>query len=199
VLWENKNAAPINLGDFDGGLAWNTPTAINDRGQVVGFANQPGSPATAFNPIAFLWNQEHGIKAIAPIGDDTNSWAWGINDNGVVVGQSFGGVDDPTGRAFLYENGLATDLNTLIQPNSSLQLELANDINHAGEIVGFAQDTRTGTTVAFLAVPVDASNQVNAARSAQSNFGGRVAPESARRSLAGSFGRFVIDSLHHSR
>src|SRR5258708_7380374 len=143
VLWRNKNTPPINLGNFDGGLAWNTPTAINNRGQVVGFGNQQGSPAIAFNPIAFVRGREHGIQPIAPVGDDTNSWAWGINGQGVVVGQSFGGADDPTGRAFLYEYGRITDLNTLIQSNSSLQLELANDINDEGEIVGFALDTYT--------------------------------------------------------
>jgi probable HAF family extracellular repeat protein len=47
-----------------------------------------------------------------------------------------------------------TDLNTLIQPNSSLYLVLANDINDRGEIVGFATDTESKATVAFLAVPV---------------------------------------------
>jgi hypothetical protein len=135
-------------------VAWNTPTAINSRGQVVGFANQHGTQGSAFNPIAFFWDKQRGIEPIPPIGDDTNSWAWGINSHGMAVGQSFGGVDDPNGRAFLYENGVATDLNALVQANSSLQLELANDITEAGEIVGFARDASTGSTVAFLAVPV---------------------------------------------
>jgi probable HAF family extracellular repeat protein len=154
VLWENKTATPISIGNFDGGVAWNTPTAINSRGQVVGFANQQGTQGSAFNPIAFFWDKQRGIEPIPPIGDDTNSWAWGINSHGMAVGQSFGGADDPTGRAFLYENGVTTDLNTLIQANSSLQLELANDITEEGEIVGFARDAKTGSTVAFLAVPV---------------------------------------------
>lgn len=193
VLWQNQNASPINLGNFDGGLAWNTPTAINNKGQVVGFGNQQGSPATAFNPIAFFWNKEHGIKSIAPIGDDTNSWAWGINNNGVVVGQSFGGVDDPTGRAFLYENGVATDLNTLIQPNSSLQLELANDINDAGEIAGFALDTNTGTTVAFLATPVPGDDAQGIAAPTENNFRNFALPKTVTRRFAGTFSSFVED------
>src|SRR4029077_6781915 len=152
VLWE-PDGTPINLGNFDGGVAWNTPTAINNRSQVVGFGNQARTQGGAFNPVAFFWEKEHGIRPIAPIGDDTNSWAWGINNHGVVVGQSFGGADDPFGRAFLYEHGSIRDLNALTQPNSSLHLELANDINDEGEIVGFARDTNTGATVAFLAVP----------------------------------------------
>lgn len=195
VLWENKNAPPINLGNFDGGLAWNTPTAINERGQVVGFGNQTGSPATAFNPIAFFWDKEHGIQPILPIGDDTNDWAWGINKNGVVVGQSFGGADDPLGRAFLYQNGVVTDLNTLIQPNASLQLLLANDINDGGEIVGFALDTNSNATVPFLAVPVYDSNQLPASRAASNAYGKSIA-ESIRQPRAGTFSRFAMDAAH---
>jgi probable HAF family extracellular repeat protein len=195
VLWENESARPVNLGNFDGGLAWNTPTAINDRGQVAGFGNQVGTPATEFNPIAFFWSKEGGIEPISPIGDDTNSWAWGINNRGVIVGQSFGGADDPTGRAFIYENGVATDLNTLIQPNSSLELELANDINDAGEIVGFALDTTTNATVTFLAVPVYGGHEP-ATSSAESNFRTKAIPESSHRPAAGTFSRFVINAAH---
>jgi hypothetical protein len=47
-----------------------------------------------------------------------------------------------------------TDLNSLVQPDSSLDLLLANDINDRDEIVGFGLDTNSGATVAFLAVPV---------------------------------------------
>jgi probable HAF family extracellular repeat protein len=193
VLWE-PDGKPINLGNFDGGVAWNTPTAINNRGQVVGFGNQARTQGGAFNPVAFFWDKEHGIRSIAPIGDDSNSWAWGINNHGVVVGQSFGGTDDPFGRAFLYEHSSITDLNALIQPNSSLHLELANDINDEGEIVGFARDTNTGATVAFLAVPAyGADSQARAARPADSNLLNMIAPESLRRQ-AGTFGRFFIEA-----
>jgi probable HAF family extracellular repeat protein len=149
VLWED--GMPINLGNFDGGGAWNTPTGINNRSQVVGFANLSGTLAGALNPVAFLWSKEHHMQKLHPLEGDTNSWAWGINVHGQVVGQSFGGA---TPRAFLYQDGIMTDLNTLIQPNSPLHLVLANDINDSGEIVGFATDTNSNATVAFLAVPV---------------------------------------------
>jgi probable HAF family extracellular repeat protein len=148
VLWEN--GAPTNIGNFDGGVAWNTPTAINNRGQVVGFANLPDTQGGAFNPVAFIWDKEHSIRDLSPIGEDTNSWAWGINQKGQVVGQSFG----TTARAFFYQDGQMVDLNSLVQGDSSLDLLLANDINDRGEIVGYALDSQSGTTVAFLAVPV---------------------------------------------
>jgi probable HAF family extracellular repeat protein len=190
VLWQNKNAAPIDIGNFDGGLAWNTPTAINERGQVAGFANQAGTPATAFNPIAFFWSRGRGIQPVLPIGDDTNNWAWGINDDGVIVGQSFGGADDPFGRAFVYRNGQATDLNTLIQANSSLQLALANDINDEGEIAGFAIDTTTGAVVAFLAVPVYGGSQAHAGVALPA----RTVNENLHRSFTGTFGHFAVEA-----
>jgi len=173
LLWESKSSAPINIGNFDGGVAWNTPTALNNRTQVVGFANLPNTPDANFNPVAFLWDKQHGIQKLLPIGDDTNSWAWGINQQGVVVGESFGGADDPVGRAFVYEDGVITDLNTLMQPNSTLHLILANDINEDGEIVGFAIETNTSAIVAFLAVPVFGGHdgQFGTADRAESNTG----------------------------
>jgi uncharacterized membrane protein len=61
VMWDH--GVPINLGNFDGGVAWNTPTAINNRSQVVGFANLAGTQAGAFNPAAFLWNREKGMRS----------------------------------------------------------------------------------------------------------------------------------------
>jgi probable HAF family extracellular repeat protein len=191
VLWENKYAAPIDIGNFDGGLAWNTPTALNNRGQAVGFGNQKGSPATAFNPIGFFWTKQRGIKPIPPIGDDTNSWAWGINDRGQVVGQSFN-TNSGESRAFLYMDGRLTDLNTLIQGDSSLDLQLANDINDRGEIVGFALDTNSGATVAFLAVPVNEGNRLSADVYG-SNLRANPVREGGRRPFAGNFSRFATN------
>lgn len=152
VLWEN--GTPMNLGNFDGGMAWNTPTAINNRGQVVGFGNLPNTPAGEFNPIAFLWTREHHIQEIPPLGTDANNIAWGMNDNEQVVGNSCTDNTFSNCRAFLWQNGSAVDLNKLIVSDSSLHLILANDINDHGEIVGYAVDASNGETVAFLAVPV---------------------------------------------
>lgn len=192
VLWQNRYAPPIDLGNFDGGLAWNTPTALNNHGQVVGFGNQQGSPATAFNPIGFYWDRQRGIEPINPLSGDTNSWAWGINLRGQVVGQSFN-VDSGAQRAFLYENGQLVDLNSLIQPNSSLQLLLANDINDQGEIAGFATDTVTGVNVAFLAVPASDGNRYSL-RGTGNNIRDQAVSDTGRRLLSGTFSRFASTS-----
>jgi probable HAF family extracellular repeat protein len=191
VLWEN--GVPIDLGNFDGGKAWNTPTAMNNHTQIVGFANLPDTPSGELNPVAFLWTREHKIQKLPPLSGDSNDIAWGINDRGQVVGQS-------GNRAFLYEDGGMTDLNSLIQPDSSLNLELANDINDRGEIVGFAQDVTTGDTVAFLAVPVYGGGVPEVTLAAQSRpqkegNSQRPSPPKNSRQLLPVFGRFAPEGL----
>jgi probable HAF family extracellular repeat protein len=181
VLWED--GTPINLGNFDGGVAWNTPTALNNLGQVVGFGNQADTPSGDFNPIAFLWTKERHIQEIHPVGDDMNNIAWGINEREQVVGDSCTDSTLTNCRAFLWQDGLASDLNSLIQSDSSLYLVLANDINDRGEIAGFAVDSSNGSTVAFLAVPVQGRNSsASLASRAQSvsNLRNFVVPESLR-------------------
>lgn len=185
VIW--KHGMPVDIGNFDGGGAWNTPTAINNRSQVVGFANLANTPSGEFNPVGFFWSRDSGIKKILPLGTDANSLAWGMNDRGQAVGDSC--VDNTLSvcRAFVYQNGSATDLNTLIQANSSLSLILANDINDAGEIVGFAHDNTSGLIVAFLAVPVGGEDEETMQRAMSREV---VLPESARRQVPG-WGRFA--------
>jgi probable HAF family extracellular repeat protein len=146
LLWEN--GVPTNLGNIGGG-AWNTPVALNNQGEVVGFANTSGDQNAALSPAAFIWTQATGMQALPLLSGDTNSIAFDINEKGQVVGQSVGA----TFRAFLYENGMMLDLNALIQPDSSLYLTNAQGINDRGEIAGTALDTATGAVVAFLAVP----------------------------------------------
>ncbi len=64
VLWENGTVTDI----YPDALApwWNTPTAINQRGDVVGFA---GDPAFVEGDIvhAFMWTREDGIRQLKPL------------------------------------------------------------------------------------------------------------------------------------
>jgi probable HAF family extracellular repeat protein len=184
VLWENGK--PIDLGNFDGGMAWNTPTALNNLGQIVGFGNQADTPSGDFNPIAFLWTTEHHLEKIHPVGNDTNNIAWGINELEQVVGDSCADSTLSNCRAFLWQDGLATDLNSLIQSDASLYLVLANDISDRGEIVGYAVDSSNGSTVAFLAVPVfgGSLSSTTASRGQPENsLRNFVVPESLRQQL----------------
>jgi probable HAF family extracellular repeat protein len=153
VLWENGGVTDIgNLG----ANWWNTPTAINQHGDVVGFA---GDPAFVEGDIlhAFIWTKDNGIKALKPlrgrVPQHVDSEAYGINERRQVVGVSCDAnfVDC---RAVVWDHGVyPTDLNDLKAPGYSARLESAKDINNLGEITGRAIDS-TGVRTAYLAVPV---------------------------------------------
>lgn len=180
VLWQNGK--PTDLGNFDGGVAWNTPTAVNNRGQVAGFANLPNTQSGVLNPVGFLWTKDHKIQEVPPVGTDANNFAWGINAQQQIVGDSCVDNTFSSCRAFLWQNGVSTDLNSIIQPGSSLFLILANDINDSGEIVGFALDNASGNVVAFLAVP---SNSDDGGKAATAVRGPQtvVLPENVRHQM----------------
>lgn len=56
-------------------------------------------------------------------------------------------------RAFVWQNGVMTDLNTVIPTDSTLYLLVACSINAKGQIVGFAVDTITNEIHGYLATP----------------------------------------------
>jgi probable HAF family extracellular repeat protein len=151
VLWQ-KDGTPVDLGTFGGPLSM--AFAINNRGVVVGASDLVGG----YIPCAFLWTKDAGMQKIGTLPGDYTSHAFGINNEGQVVGES---CDQSWNcRAFIWQDGVMTDLNTLIPPNSSLYLMVADDINDRGEITGQAcvgvlsNGTCTGESPAFLAVPV---------------------------------------------
>ena len=146
VLWENGQATDIgNLG----GVAWNTPMAINQRGDVVGFANAPDTdPPNDFNVRAFLFTKQGGIRNLGTLPGDATSQALGINEWRQVVGLSCGA----TCRAFVWENGVMTDMNELDSSGSTETLRIAGDINDLGEISGQTVNAQ-GERSAFVALP----------------------------------------------
>jgi len=113
---------------------------VNDRGEVVGFAE-----TRAGQPHAFLWTAADGMRDLGTLGG-TVSMALAINNRTEVVGSS--------GRAFLWtEQAGIVDVGTLGGRTSC-----ANDINDLGCIVGVSQtgaSDRRGQPVthAFLRTP----------------------------------------------
>ena len=146
VLWQDGEV--IDLGSL-GGVAWNTPMAINDRGDVVGFSNVSAAAGGGFAAHAFLWTKRGGIQDLGTLPGDSTSQALGINARGEIVGTSCDA--DFNCRAFLWRDGVMSDLNTLIPSDYDGILVTANDINAAGRITGQALDQETGTLVAFVA------------------------------------------------
>jgi probable HAF family extracellular repeat protein len=151
VLWQDENSTPIDLGNI-GGMAWNTPASINLEGQIVGFANPSGDQNAGFNPIGFLWTETGGMQNLGTLAGYQNSIAYAINNHGLIVGQSFNGPNGAS-HAFIYQNGMMTDLNGLIVGHTPLTLVYANDVNDDGVIVGGAFNAKTGASPAFVAIP----------------------------------------------
>jgi probable HAF family extracellular repeat protein len=195
VLWHDGTVTDI--GNF-GGIAWNTPAAINHKGQIVGFSDFPGDSSGAGNFHAFLWIQDLGIQDLGTLPGDVFSLAFGINDRGQVVGQSL----DANGfsRAFLWENGVMTDLNTLVPPGSPF-LVYANDVNDRGEIAGQACVVSNGacvTTSGFLALPRrdrdDRDDDADSSRGyGEGNLQKVMLPENLRQQLEQRWGLGLLD------
>src|SRR5262245_12176568 len=153
VLWENGTVTDI----YPDAPApwWNTPTAINQRGDIVGFA---GDPAFVEGDIlhAFMWTREDGIRPLKPLKGRTpkhvDSEAYGINERGQVVGTSCD-ADFIDCRAVVWDQGAyPRDLNEL-KGSFPIRLETAKGINDNGEITGRAIDASSVRTP-YLAVPV---------------------------------------------
>jgi len=148
VLWDNGTI--VDLGNL-GAPWWNTPTAINDRGDVVGFAGDPAFPEGDYLH-AFIWTKANGIQPLPALPGHVHTEAYGINESRQIVGIS---CDPDFGdcRAVVWENGVVTDLNTVKQASYSARLEQGKDINAQGEVTGRAVDPATGVRSAFVATP----------------------------------------------
>jgi probable HAF family extracellular repeat protein len=154
VLWE-KDGSVRDLGNLGGRAnpsvlgSGNIAFSINNRGQVVGASALPGD--ATFH--AFLWTKDTGIRDLGTLSGDVYSTGLAINDQGDVVGASVGaGGPLSDARAYLWQNGVMIDLNSLIPTDSPLYLLTAFGINNGGEIVGFGL-TSTFEVHAFLATP----------------------------------------------
>jgi probable HAF family extracellular repeat protein len=152
VLWD-KSGKPTEIPNL-GGETWHTPMDINANGDVVGFSNPPGpgDPDGDFIARGFYWAFGAAeADSISVLGDDAFSEAFAVNRHGQVVGVSFGGTKGP--RGFLWENGVLTDLNSLVDIGLDVIMS-AQDINDAGQITGRIRDAVTGE-VRFVATPIE--------------------------------------------
>jgi len=192
VLWDH--GSPINLGSLGGQLI-STAAAINNRGEVVGASDLPGDTALH----SFLWTRETGMQDLGTLPGDVNSLpgaTGGINNRQQVVGWSCDSAGNC--RAYIWQNNVMTDLNSLIPPTSPLYLVIAYAINDAGEIVGQAVQKSTGDVHAFLARPVrhhgsGADTALNDVAAAPSSY---TLPDPIREELAQKlYGRFAARAL----
>jgi probable HAF family extracellular repeat protein len=126
-------------------------TDISNRGVIVGFSTTPA----AGREHAFVMDAGKP-RDLGIVDDNGQSWAYGINNSGQIVGGYF----DTSFRPFIVDNGAVYNLNDLII-NASDAAALpfaAYDINNFGAIVGnhhvlqpLYQHVQPGQPLAFTA------------------------------------------------
>lgn len=125
---------------------------INNRGQIVGSAHRHLGSADGGTDVLTAFILDGSTVYELPSLGGYSTEALAINAQADVVG--VGEVIRQSGiyHAFLYRNGVMTDLNTLIGANSSWALTEALDINDSGQIVG--NGIYAGQSRAFLLTPI---------------------------------------------
>jgi probable HAF family extracellular repeat protein len=135
----------VDLGVLPG-FAHSFGWAINASGMVTGSSTSAtGNSERLFRSIAGGGLQDLG-------GTGEHNVGLGINASGQVVGTT----GQSRSRAVVYTDtaGLR-DLNTLIDPSLGWVLLSANDVNDAGQIVGYGFNNYTGQTHAVRLQPTD--------------------------------------------
>ena len=142
VEW--NDGAVSALATLPGELS-STADAVNLAGQIA------GTVQFAAGSDAVLW-QNGAAQDLGALPGFSWTGALDVNDFGQVVGGAW--VGDPYGanpgaeHAFLWQNGVFTDLNSLLPANSGWILQEADAINDAGWIVG--DGTKNGVSATFL-------------------------------------------------
>lgn len=153
LQWANGKIS--SLGQLGGG-SWSEALAVNTAGQAVGSAAPAGS--SLLNAHAVMFSGGRAVDLNVPGTTQGSAHATAINSSGVIVGDD--GIDPDLvdlGNGFVYRNGHATELNTLIAPTPNVRLAGASAINDAGDIVGLAVVTApdgSETSVGYELVPI---------------------------------------------
>jgi probable HAF family extracellular repeat protein len=191
VMWENGVPKPS---PHLGGVAWNTPMAINELGDVAGFSNRSPDVGNAIDWHAYFVPSGATVATDLDVLDGHDiSQGLGLNESRQVVGQSCT-ADFVDCKAFLWEHGVLKDLNDLVAPGYDDVLIAANDINDRGWITGAALSTQTGQQVTFIAYPVPRhSLSSDAAAASAARAGGYrtpavVLPAEVRRQMKARLG-----------
>jgi len=150
-----QNGTMTALPPFPGGYS-SYATGINNRGQVVGWAENGVDDPTCdptFQILQFraaIWEPNGEMRELPPLPGDSTSAATAINDRGQVVGISgdcgiaVGSVSAK--HAVLWEHGIPIDLGNI----GGDAWNTPTAINNHGTIVGFA-NTAPGTARTYEA------------------------------------------------
>src|ERR1022692_2110780 len=175
LLWEKGKTTDLgNLGGKTGQAGGETSYDANNLGPGVGNSDLPGD--TTFH--AFLWTKRTGMQDLGTLSGDVASVSISINDAGSVIGASLDANFNP--RAFLWDKGVMTDLNTVIAGDSPLYLLTGCSINSHGEITGLGL-TSAGEIHTYLATPTD--GVATSERTSQGVISPRILSDDSRKLL----------------
>jgi probable HAF family extracellular repeat protein len=156
-LW--VDGLKVDLGTFGGPNSSENWGGINDKGDVVGFA-ETSTPAPNGEDFCFFgtkltcrpFHWAGGKMTELPTLGGNNGWANTVNNRGQSVGAAENATPDPgcspfqSVRPVLWEKGLAQDLSTLPgDPDGT-----ANSINNMGQAVGGSGSWCSGVNNALL-------------------------------------------------
>ena len=150
-IWQD--GAVTDLGVLPGGIA-SRAAAIDNFGRVVGASKEPSGKFPFTTSRAFLWEGGEMI-GLGTLAGFAHSGATDINDAGQIVGSSWGsGGNLNIQAAYVWQNGVMSNLNELIQLDAGITIRVASAINNAGQITGWATAS-AGTVVAVLLTPIN--------------------------------------------
>jgi probable HAF family extracellular repeat protein len=138
-LWENGRMTDLGTlgGTLAGSAFLNFLNGLNNRGQVIGMSTLPGDPG-CLNPVTgcladvFLWSEGKMTDISTSTIGGNPFLAFAINDAGEIVGAAdFSSTGGPPFDAFVWRDGVATDLGQLGDCAS-----LAFAINSRSQVVG---------------------------------------------------------------
>jgi probable HAF family extracellular repeat protein len=146
VRWENGVVRDLGIfpGDEEAGAS-----AINNNGVVVGSSGRTDLETYEqfYKPVIWANGQITAIPA-----PSSEAYAAAINDNGDVVGTMRAGGAVTPWHAYIYKDGVVTNLNSVKPTGTGLHLAFAQAINNSGQISGVAMDAQ-GRYHGFLLTP----------------------------------------------
>ncbi|MEW6022023.1 MAG: PKD domain-containing protein [Pseudomonadota bacterium] len=121
--WPAAGGGPIPLNDFPSIAS--RALDINEQGQIVGGA----AFDTRLSDQAFIWTRQGGLQGLGTE-PSYQSWADGINEKGLVIGELYSSPVDRNGIIWSRENGL------LVVGTPSVDASDTGDLNNRGQVVG---------------------------------------------------------------
>ena len=145
IAWRNGVVTDIGA-SFAGS---SRAQAVNERGTAVGFKWPPPSEPFVFHTAVF---EDGEVVDLGTLPGDTNSQALAINNRGTIVGNSFD--ENFRERAFIFQQGMMLDLNSLVLDAKGVFLLRAKGINNEGIIIAEGRGP-DGTQHAVVLLPAE--------------------------------------------